>query len=60
MDPTRDESLIFELLDYKHEVGDDRSAVWFLQDLAVEQDGEGFTVIFCFSILFFLWYFPLY
>lgn len=51
MDPARDESLIFELLDYKHEVGDDGSAVWFLQDLAVEQDGEGFTVTSC----YFLW-----
>ena len=28
--PARDESLIFELLDYKHEVRDDRSAIWFL------------------------------
>ncbi|XP_021299878.1 probable ran guanine nucleotide release factor isoform X2 [Herrania umbratica] len=45
VDPARDESLIFELLDYKHEVGDDGSAVWFLQDLAVEQDGEGFTLL---------------
>ncbi|EOY01979.1 Mog1/PsbP/DUF1795-like photosystem II reaction center PsbP family protein isoform 3 [Theobroma cacao] len=34
-----------QLLDYKHEVGDDGSAVWFLQDLAVEQDGEGFTLL---------------
>ena len=53
MDPARDESLIFELLDYKHEVGDDGSAVWFLQDLAIEQDGEGFTVFF---MLFLLWH----
>ncbi|XWS69728.1 hypothetical protein CRYUN_Cryun04dG0204100 [Craigia yunnanensis] len=46
VDPSRDESLIFELLDYKHEVGDDGSAaVWFLQDLAIEQDGEGFTLL---------------
>ncbi|XVF85946.1 hypothetical protein PTKIN_Ptkin17bG0158400 [Pterospermum kingtungense] len=45
VDPTRDESLIFELLDYKHEVGNDGAAVWFLQDLAVEQDGEGFTLL---------------
>ena len=53
VDPERDESLIFELLDYKHEVGDDGSAVWFLQDLAIEQDGEGFAVFF---MLFLLWH----
>lgn len=46
MDPARDESLIFELLDYKHDVGDEGSAVWFIQDLAIEQEGEGFTVVF--------------
>lgn len=46
MDPTRDESLVFELLDLKQDVGDDGSAVWFLQDLAMEQDAEGFTVVF--------------
>ncbi|XP_022726887.1 probable ran guanine nucleotide release factor isoform X1 [Durio zibethinus] len=45
VDPARDESLIFELLDYKHEVGDDGSAIWFLRDLASEQDGEGFTLL---------------
>ncbi|XP_022726888.1 probable ran guanine nucleotide release factor isoform X2 [Durio zibethinus] len=45
VDPARDESLIFELLDYKHEVGDDGSAIWFLRDLASEQDGEGFTAV---------------
>uniref|UniRef100_A0A2P2JX41 Ran guanine nucleotide release factor n=1 Tax=Rhizophora mucronata TaxID=61149 RepID=A0A2P2JX41_RHIMU len=45
VDPARDESLIFELLDLKHEVGDDGSATWFLQDLATEQDAEGFTII---------------
>ncbi|XWS23209.1 hypothetical protein CRYUN_Cryun29cG0101500 [Craigia yunnanensis] len=45
VDPVRDESLIFELLDHKPEVGDDDGgAVWFLQDLANEQDGEGFTL----------------
>ncbi|KAE8732956.1 Mog1/PsbP/DUF1795-like photosystem II reaction center PsbP family protein isoform 2 [Hibiscus syriacus] len=43
--PARDESLIFELLDYKHEVGDDGSAVWFLRDLAIEQEGEGFALL---------------
>lgn len=45
VDPARDESLIFELLDYKHDVGDEGSAVWFIQDLAIEQDGEGFTLL---------------
>ncbi|KAK9020756.1 hypothetical protein V6N11_010773 [Hibiscus sabdariffa] len=45
VDPACDESLIFELLDFKHEVGDDGSAVWFLQDLAIEQDGEGFMLL---------------
>ncbi|XLR23256.1 hypothetical protein S83_051156, partial [Arachis hypogaea] len=42
---TRDESLIFELLEYKHDVADNGSAVWFLQDLANEQDAEGSVVI---------------
>ncbi|KAL6009777.1 hypothetical protein ACLOJK_000206, partial [Asimina triloba] len=37
---SRDESLIFELLDLKHEVEDGESAVWFLHDLATEQDAE--------------------
>ena len=40
MDPASDGSLIFDLLDLKHEVGDDGSAVWFLQDLATEQEAE--------------------
>ncbi|XP_020959905.1 probable ran guanine nucleotide release factor isoform X4 [Arachis ipaensis] len=44
-DATRDESLIFELLEYKHDVADNGSAVWFLQDLANEQDAEGSVVI---------------
>ncbi|XP_050215846.1 uncharacterized protein LOC126666953 [Mercurialis annua] len=44
VDPDRDESLIFELLDYKHEVGDNGSASWFLQDLANEQNAEGCTL----------------
>ncbi|URE31933.1 RAN guanine nucleotide release [Musa troglodytarum] len=39
-DPDQDGSLIFELLDLKHEVGDGGSAVWFLQDIAREQDAE--------------------
>lgn len=45
VDPARDESLIFEVLDLKHDVGDNGSAAWFLQDLATEQDAEGCTVI---------------
>lgn len=45
VDPARDESLIFELLDVKHDVGDNRSAAWFLQDLATEQDAEGSMVL---------------
>ncbi|GLT27842.1 hypothetical protein SLA2020_028130 [Shorea laevis] len=45
VDPARDESLIFELLDFKHDVGDNGSAAWFLQDLCNEQDAEGFTII---------------
>ncbi|XP_074309730.1 uncharacterized protein LOC141644156 [Silene latifolia] len=44
-DPDRDESIIVELLDLKHEVTDENSAVWFLQDLATEQDAEGGMVI---------------
>ncbi|KAJ4711315.1 Ran guanine nucleotide release factor [Melia azedarach] len=45
VDPSRDESLIFELLDFKHDVGDTGSAAWFLQDLATEQDAEGCTLL---------------
>ncbi|KAL6187681.1 hypothetical protein ACLB2K_039077 [Fragaria x ananassa] len=45
VDPARDESLIFELLDLKPEVGDNGSATWFLQDLATEQDAEGSVLI---------------
>ncbi|KAG6426282.1 hypothetical protein SASPL_110503 [Salvia splendens] len=44
VDPTRDESLIFELLDLKTDVADHGSATWFLQDLANEQDAEGATL----------------
>ena len=54
MDPARDESLIFELLDLKLDVADNGSATWFLQDLASEQDAEGAMVInltFIFSFL---------
>ncbi|KAG8366335.1 hypothetical protein BUALT_Bualt17G0069200 [Buddleja alternifolia] len=45
VDPNRDESLIFELLDLKADVADQGSATWFLQDLANEQDAEGTTVL---------------
>ncbi|XP_047946205.1 ran guanine nucleotide release factor-like [Salvia hispanica] len=45
VDPSRDESLIFELLDLKTDVADHGSATWFLQDLANEQDAEGATVL---------------
>ncbi|KAF3322312.1 Ran-interacting Mog1 protein [Carex littledalei] len=38
VDPTRDESHIFELLDLKNEVADHESATLFLRDFAVEQD----------------------
>ncbi|KAL8224494.1 hypothetical protein R6Q57_019969 [Mikania cordata] len=41
VDPERDESLIIELLDMKHDVADNGSATWFLQDLASEQGAEG-------------------
>ncbi|XP_047317462.1 ran guanine nucleotide release factor [Impatiens glandulifera] len=44
-DPDRDESLIIELLDFKHDVADNGSATWFLQDLSIEQDAEGTVVI---------------
>lgn len=44
-DPSRDESLIVELLDLKEDVVDEGSAEWFLQDLAREQNAEGTTVI---------------
>lgn len=52
MDPSRDESLIFELLDFKHEVGDSGSAVWFLQDLATEQDAEQGMVLGLMCLIF--------
>ncbi|GER35460.1 Ran guanine nucleotide release factor [Striga asiatica] len=45
VDPTRDESLMFELLDLKTDVADHGSATWFLQDLANEQDAEGAMVL---------------
>lgn len=45
VDPGRDESLIIELLDLKHDVADTGSAGWFFNDLANEQDAEDTTVI---------------
>ncbi|KAG9451253.1 hypothetical protein H6P81_011218 [Aristolochia fimbriata] len=44
-DPNRDESIIFELLDLKNDVHDAGSAVWFLQDLATEQDADEGVVL---------------
>ncbi|KAJ0545106.1 putative ran-interacting Mog1 protein [Helianthus annuus] len=41
VDPARDESLIIELLEMKHDLADNASATWFLQDLATEQAAEG-------------------
>lgn len=40
VDSSCDESLIFEMLDFKKVIEDDTSAVWFLQDIAREQDEE--------------------
>ncbi|XP_075518318.1 uncharacterized protein LOC142552511 [Primulina tabacum] len=45
VDPTRDESLVFELLELKANVADQGSATWFLRDLASEQDAEGTVVL---------------
>ncbi|XP_073270038.1 uncharacterized protein [Primulina huaijiensis] len=45
VDPSRDESLVFELLDLKADVADQESASWFLRDLANEQDAEGTVVL---------------
>ncbi|XP_014750990.1 ran guanine nucleotide release factor isoform X2 [Brachypodium distachyon] len=45
VDPARDESLIFELLDLKGEVEDGGSALWFLRDVANEQDAGDDMVI---------------
>ncbi|XP_057251498.1 uncharacterized protein LOC104897935 [Beta vulgaris subsp. vulgaris] len=44
-DANRDESIIIELLDLKQDVADEASAVWFIQDLAREQDAEGGMLI---------------
>ncbi|CAI9269733.1 unnamed protein product [Lactuca saligna] len=41
VDPTRDGSLIFDLLELKHVVEDNGSGTWFLQDLAREEGAEG-------------------
>ncbi|XP_055818664.1 uncharacterized protein LOC129887552 isoform X5 [Solanum dulcamara] len=43
VDPARDENLIIELLDLKVDVVDSGSAIWFLQDLANEQEAEETT-----------------
>ncbi|KAJ4806756.1 Ran guanine nucleotide release factor [Rhynchospora pubera] len=45
VDPSRDESLIIELLDLKNEVADHESATWFLRDLAIEQDASDSVVV---------------
>ncbi|CAN1187846.1 Probable ran guanine nucleotide release factor [Linum perenne] len=45
VDPARDESLVFEVLELKNEIGDNGNAAWFLQDLVNEQDGEGFILM---------------
>lgn len=50
-DPNRDESLIVELLDLKHDVADNQSASWFLQDLANEQDSAGDLVVESVSVV---------
>uniref|UniRef100_A0A0D9W5S8 Uncharacterized protein n=1 Tax=Leersia perrieri TaxID=77586 RepID=A0A0D9W5S8_9ORYZ len=45
VDPARDESLIFELLDLKGELEDGGSALWFLRDIANEQDAGDNLVV---------------
>jgi ferritin len=57
VDPTRDESLIFEFLEFKHDVGDDGSAVWFLQDLANEQEAEGDVVNLILTFISLFWFY---
>lgn len=49
VDPARDESLIFELLDLKGEVEDGGSALWFLRDITNEQDAGDNMVILALS-----------
>ncbi|KAI0498628.1 hypothetical protein KFK09_019518 [Dendrobium nobile] len=39
-DSSSDESLIFEMLDFKKVIENDANAVWFLEDIAHEQDEE--------------------
>ncbi|XP_028556584.1 uncharacterized protein LOC110112645 isoform X1 [Dendrobium catenatum] len=45
VDSNCDESLIFEMLDFKKVTEDDSSVVWFLQYIAREQDEEESTTI---------------
>jgi hypothetical protein len=45
VDPNRDESIIVELLEFKTDVVDERSSLWFLQDLAIEQGSEQTLVV---------------
>ncbi|TVU14188.1 hypothetical protein EJB05_37637 [Eragrostis curvula] len=45
VDPARDESIIVELLDLKGEVDDAGSALWFLRDIANEQDAGDNMVV---------------
>ncbi|KAM7484353.1 hypothetical protein LguiA_000362 [Lonicera macranthoides] len=45
VDPACGESLVFELLELKLDVPDNESATWFVQDLATEQDAQGFMII---------------
>uniref|UniRef100_A0A0E0D2R2 Uncharacterized protein n=1 Tax=Oryza meridionalis TaxID=40149 RepID=A0A0E0D2R2_9ORYZ len=45
VDPARDESLIFDLLDLKGEVEDGSSALWFLRDIANEQNAGDNLVV---------------
>ncbi|KAM0830320.1 hypothetical protein ACQ4PT_066284 [Festuca glaucescens] len=45
VNPARDESLIFELLDLKGEVDDGGSALWFLRNVANEQDAGDNLVV---------------
>lgn len=52
-DPARDESLIFELLELKHDVEDTGSAAHFFLDLATEQDAGGVVVILMFNTVVF-------
>lgn len=57
VDPSRDESLIFELLDLKGEVDDAGSALWFLRDIANEQDaGDSLVGTTCFNVIVLHWW----